>query len=152
MERSFFYLNIIKNNCCGSKSAANFSYLCSATATEASEVHTRLLELSTGILQSNHAHSILLRELISRQDDLQARVLDEIRSFTSNLGGTNSSTLPTLPLSSSSNSPSTSSASHSSGYPDNSDNASFMSNRSSLSLRLGRPTGAFIEDLKESRA
>jgi len=120
-----------------SKRAANFSYSRSTTTTEAAEVQARLIELSTGILQSSHAHSALLRDLISRQDE-QAQVLDEIRSHTGTLRGTESRRS------------SASSASHGFSYREYSDTASIMSKRSSLSLRWGRST--FIEDLKGSRA
>jgi len=132
------------------KNAAD-SHVCSTTTTEAFEAQARLLEISTEILHSNHVHSVLLRDLISRQDeqtrvlisrqDEQARVLGEIRSYMSTLGGAGSSTVSACPPSA---------GSHLSDHRDNSDNASTLSKRSTLSLRLGRPD--YMEDLKESRA
>ena len=116
-------------------------------------------------MQSNHAHSVLLRDLISRQNavlnhqdavlsrvdavlsrqDEQARVLEEIRDrpYPSTPGDTDSSMVWAPP-------PSTSRPP--SNYHDNcnSDNASIMSRRSTFSFRLGRPT--YIDDLKASRA
>jgi len=52
------------------------------------------------ILQSSHAHSVLLRDLISRQDE-QFRILEELRDqpYTSTLGGTSSSTVSNSPSS-----------------------------------------------------
>ena len=125
--------------------------ICSTTTTEASENQAKLQEQTTQILQSNHAHSVLLRELISRQEE-QARALDDIRSTLtssesrdrpnmSSSGGTGSFTVSTRP---------SSTGSHPSGYRDSSDNASIMSKRSTLSLRLGRPD--YLQDLKASRA
>ena len=105
------------------------------------------MELSTGILQSNHAHSVLLRDLISRQDavlsrvDEQALVQDEIRSCINTLGGNSSSTVSTR-LSSVSSQPS--------GNCNTSENTSIMSERSTTSFRLPRPD--YIDDLKASRA
>ena len=113
--------------------------LCSTTTAEASELQARLLELSTGILQSSNAQSAVFQHLASRQDE-QARVLDEIRSYTCTmaLGGTGSFTCPP------------SAGSCSASYIDTSDNASITSRRSTPAFRLGRP--AYIEDLKASRA
>jgi len=115
-----------------------FSCLCSTTVTEASEVQARLQELSTEILQSSHTHSALLRDLISRQDS-QARVLEEIRSYTS-----------TLTLASTSSSTNILISAHPSESRHNSDNVSTMSKRSTFSIRSGRPD--YMEDLKASRA
>jgi len=112
-------------------------------------------------LQSSHAHSVLLRELISRQDE-QARILEEIRDrpCTTTLGGTSSavstspsSTVLTRPSSAGSNPFATGNpfpTGKPSGHRDNSDNASMMSKRSTLSLRLSPPS--YMEDLKASRA
>ena len=138
VNESFFYIKNKTKLQSTLKNTADFLYLCSTTITEASEVQARLLELSTGILQSNHAHSVLLRELINRQDEMRAQVLGEIRSLTSSLGagGTASSGAPTHPTLA--------------GYQNNSDNSSIMSKQSIHSLRLGRPT--YLEDLKASRA
>jgi len=128
------------------KSIADFSYLHSTTTTEASEVQARLLELSTGILQSSHAHSVLPQDLISHQDvvlnrhDDQAQYLEGVCNR-GTLGGTNSSTVSTCLSSAVSCSP---------GCIDTSDNTSITSRRSTPAFRLGRP--AYIEDLKESRA
>ncbi|RPB18105.1 hypothetical protein L211DRAFT_215693 [Terfezia boudieri ATCC MYA-4762] len=109
-----------------------------------SRAQERLQDLCLEILQSNHAHSVLLRDLISRQDE-QARILEEFRdrdrSNTSTLVGTGSSTASTSP---------SSAGSCPSNYRNNSDNASIMSKRSTLSLRLRRPD--FMEDLNASRA
>jgi len=128
------------------KSAADFSYLCSTTTTEASEVQAKLLKLSTGILQLNHAHSVLLHDLISRQAeqaqvldgqarvlDKQARVLDKQARVLegildrSSLGDTDSSMVSTPP----------SVSSPSSSYCDNcnSDNAPISSMHSDITLR-----------------
>jgi len=89
------------------------------------------------LLQSSHAQSALLRDLISRQDE-QARVLEEIRnrdgSNTSTLGGAGNPMVPST----------------GSRPSNNSDNASIMSKRSTLSVRSGRPS--YIRDLKASRA
>ena len=104
------------------------------------------MELSIGILQSSHEHSVLLRDLIIRQNEqtrvLQehAGVLDEIRLNASTGGSTSSSTVPTRP----------SSAGGPPGYRDSSDNSSTMSKRSTFSLRLGR--SRYMDDLKSSRA
>ena len=124
-------------------------HIFSTTTTEASEVQARLLELSTGILQSNHAHSILLRDLISRQDAVLSRqdeILEEIRDrsspSTSTLSGTGGSMVSTRPSSAGSQPSDRDNC--------NSDNASIMSKRSTFSLRLGRPS--YFEDLKTSRA
>jgi len=125
--------------------------ICSTTTTEASEKQAKLQEQTTKVLQSNHEHSVLLRELISRQEE-QVQALGNIRSTlassdirdrsnTSTLGGTDSSTVPTRP---------SSAGSQPSAYRENPDNASIMSKRSTFSLRLGRPD--YLEDLKESRA
>ena len=135
------------------KNAADLSHLCSTTTTEASEVQAKLLELSTSILQSNHSHSALLRDLISRQHDLEARVIDEIRSLASTLGGTGSSAgvgSSTGAGSSAVLTPPPSADTHAPDYQDNSDNASITSRRSTRSLWLGQAT--YLEDLKESRA
>ncbi|KAF8423333.1 hypothetical protein EV426DRAFT_717588 [Tirmania nivea] len=107
------------------------------TTTEASEVQARLQAHTTEILQSSHAHSVLLRDLISRQDE-QAQALEDIRSYMSTFGGTGGTAISTY------------SSSASSRPSDSSDNASIISKRSTLSLRFGRPT--YIEDLKASRA
>jgi len=113
--------------------------ICSTTTTEAAENQAKLLqEQTTEILQSHHAHSVLLRKLISRLDNIQS-------SLTGSAGSTHPSSGPSSALSSAA--PSTGSPSDNRG---NSDNASIMSKRSALSLRLGRP--AYIEDLKASRA
>ncbi|KAF8423331.1 hypothetical protein EV426DRAFT_549453, partial [Tirmania nivea] len=99
------------------------------TTTEASVVQGKLQELCKKILQSNHAHSVLLRDLISRQEE-QARALNEIRLNKSTPGSTGSSAMSTR-LSSANSRPC-----------NNSDNASF-------SLRFGP---SYMEDLKASRA
>ena len=44
--------------------------ICSTTTAEALESQAKLQEHSTEILQSNHVHSVLLRELIGRQEEL----------------------------------------------------------------------------------
>ena len=136
------------------KIATNFSYLCSTTTTEAS---ARLQELYIENLQSSHAHSVLLRDLISRQDvvlnrqDEQARILDEIRSHTSILASTGSSSAGSNPSSAGDNpSYGGDNLSYGSGNRDNSDNASIMSKRSTFSLRLVPPS--YMKDLKASRA
>jgi len=104
-------------------------------------------------LQSSHAHSVLLRDLISRQDE-QARVLDEIRSHTSTLANTDSSAVSTSPSSTVLTRPPSAGnpfpTGSPSGHRDNSDNASTMSKWSTLSLRFGPPS--YMEDLKASRA
>ncbi|KAF8455167.1 ankyrin repeat-containing domain protein [Terfezia claveryi] len=109
-----------------------------------SRAQERLQDLCLEILQSNHAHSVLLRDLISRQDE-QARILEEFRdrdrSNTSTLRGTGSSTASTSQ---------SSAGSCPSDYRNNSDNASIMSKRSTLSFRFRRPD--YMEDLKASRA
>jgi len=96
----------------------------------ASEHQAKLQEQTTKLLQSSHAHSVLLRELISRQE--QARVFEII------LAGSTGSARPP------------SASTHPSH--DNSDNTSIMSKRSILSFRnrLGQP--GYVEDLKASRA
>ena len=91
-------------------------------------------------MQSSHAHSVLLRDLISRQNE-QARTLEEIRLYTSTSSDTSSSAVSTRLPSAGTSLP---------DNRDNSNNASIISKRSTLSLRLGRPT--YIEDLKASRA
>jgi len=102
--------------------------ICSTTTTEAAENQARLLqEQTTELLQSNNAQSILLRDLISRQ-----QALENI------LAGSAGSTPPST------------AGSHPSDHCGSSDNASIMSKRSTLSFRLGRPD--YLEDLKESRA
>ncbi|KAF8455218.1 hypothetical protein BGX38DRAFT_1115206, partial [Terfezia claveryi] len=93
------------------------------STTEASEVQAGLLQLCTGILQSNNAQSVLNWD---RQDE-QARV-------------DNSAVSTRL----------SSASSHPSDNRGTSDNTSIMSQRSTFSFRLGRP--AYIEDLKASRA
>jgi len=104
--------------------------ICSTTTAQASENQAKFQEQTTKVLQSNHTHSVMLQELISRQED-------QARENTSNLAG------PTVPTTSSpGNRPFD-------GY-DNSDNASIISKRSTLSLRLGRSD--YMEDLKASRA
>ncbi|RPB25035.1 ankyrin [Terfezia boudieri ATCC MYA-4762] len=109
-----------------------------------SRAQERLQDLCLEILQSNHAHSVLLRDLISRQDE-QARILEEFRDRdrlnTSTLVSIGSTTASTSPFSADS---------HPSNYRDNPSNASIMSKRSTLSLRLRRPD--FMEDLKAARA
>jgi len=142
--------------------AADFSYLCSTTTTEASEVQARLQELSTGVSQPNHVHSVLLRELFGRQDatnrqveQARSRVLDDIRSSTNQtirsantrtstrtIGGSIVSTIPSNYHGNASTS--------GSRLPHNSDQISIMSMRSTLSLRLGRP--AYMEALEASKA
>jgi len=154
----YYFLLSLRNTVVHSKGAADITYLYSTTTSEASEVQARLEELSTRILQSSHAHSGLLRELISRQDAVsnrqeeqarvlgeqsrileeQVRVLEEIRSSTSTGGCTSDPIVPTRP---------SSAVSH---LPNNSDNASIMSKRSTLSFRLGRSN--YVEELKTSRA
>jgi len=115
-----------------SKGTANLAYICSTTTTEAAENQAKLLqEHSSEIMQSHHAHSVLLRELISRQEE-QARALEII------LAGSAGSTRPP------------SAGSRPSDHRSNSDNSSIMSRRSTLSLRFRRPD--YLEDLKESRA
>ena len=107
-------------------------------------------------LQSSHAHSVLLRNLISRQDE-QVRILQEIRDrpYTSTLGSASSSAAPVSPAASSAVPPlagsnPSSACSNPLGYRLNSDNSSIISKRSTFSVRLGAPT--YMEDLKASRA
>jgi len=89
-------------------------------------------------MQSNHAHSVLLRELIGRQEE-QARVSKEqTQALEPSL---TSFEWPIRPPSS---------GNHLSNHRGNSDNTSIMSKRSNLSLRFRRPD--YLGDLKESRA
>jgi len=102
----------------------------STSTTEASENQAKLQEQTTELLQSSHTHSVLLRELTSRQE-AQAQALENI------LAGSAGSTHP----------PSTGSHPY-----DNSDNASIMSKRSTLSFRDQLGQSGYVEDLKASRA
>ena len=127
---------------------SNFKhFIYSTTTAEASEAQVKLQEQTNELVQSNHAHSVLLRELISRQEE-HTRALDDIRSCFNDSGGSigppsTQSTAPSPPISSAPSSV----GSHLSA---NSENASIMSKRSTLLLRLGRPD--YLEDLKASRA
>ena len=131
--------------------------MCSTTTAEASESQAKLREQSTEILQSNHIHSVLLRELIGRQEELisiqkeQAQALENIQSSPASTVGSTSPPPATCPATSSAPSFAPSFAGPCpSDYRDNSDNASVMSQRSTLSLRLRRPD--YLADLKASRA
>jgi len=116
-------------------------FIYSTTTTEAAENQAKLLQEQTSeIMQSHHAHSVLLRELISRQEEQASRQQEQARTLEIILAGSAGSTPPSTAAA----------GSRPSDHRSNSDNASIMSRRSTLSFRLGRPD--YLEDLKESRA